>query len=278
MLKVSENSEESEGNEDGMITVRLTDDAHETDSEPKKSHEEFSPSTSASLPSPLHRTFLASVILASKFSQDKCYSNRAWAKLSGLPPREIGRCERALGFALKWRLWVGKTLLSSHTPCTTPPLKQIVRSQSEGSILIPSISQFLNQENSPSPIDIPVSSSQGRSLRSCATLPVDTFVSRHVASSVESSKYVDNQGAIDRITYDREALNLCPLGHRDCSSSLNNIAVCTSYEQWGINRTPEWISNPQVLIPVVLKGPSSFFLFSLQYSLRVLFSCTYVSP
>ena len=63
------------------------------------------------LPSPLlcpRRTFLASLILASKFMQDRCYSNRAWAKLSGLPPREIGRCERALGEALEWRLWVGK--------------------------------------------------------------------------------------------------------------------------------------------------------------------------
>ncbi|KIO09896.1 hypothetical protein M404DRAFT_63777, partial [Pisolithus tinctorius Marx 270] len=52
--------------------------------------------------------FLASLILASKFMQDRCYSNRAWAKLSGLSPREIGRCERALGEALEWRLWVGK--------------------------------------------------------------------------------------------------------------------------------------------------------------------------
>lgn len=63
------------------------------------------------LPSPLlcpRRTFLACLILASKFMQDRCYSNRAWAKLSGLPPREIGRCERALGEALEWRLWVGK--------------------------------------------------------------------------------------------------------------------------------------------------------------------------
>jgi hypothetical protein len=57
-------------------------------------------STSSPLPSPLlcpRRTFLALLILASKFSQDKCYSNRAWAKLSGLPAREIGRCERTLG-------------------------------------------------------------------------------------------------------------------------------------------------------------------------------------
>ncbi|PBK58870.1 hypothetical protein ARMSODRAFT_900038, partial [Armillaria solidipes] len=61
------------------------------------------------MPSPLlcpRRAFLASLILASKFMQDKCYSNRAWAKLSGLQPREISRCERALGDALGWRLWV----------------------------------------------------------------------------------------------------------------------------------------------------------------------------
>ncbi|KAJ3006716.1 hypothetical protein NUW54_g3828 [Trametes sanguinea] len=61
------------------------------------------------LPSPLccpHRTFLACLILASKFTQDHSYSNRAWAKLAGLPPREVGCCERAVGEALDWRLWV----------------------------------------------------------------------------------------------------------------------------------------------------------------------------
>ena len=31
-------------------------------------------------------TFLVSLILASKFTQDLCYSNKAWAKLSRLPP------------------------------------------------------------------------------------------------------------------------------------------------------------------------------------------------
>lgn len=68
-------------------------------------------STEPLAPSPLlcpRRTFLASLILASKFLQDRCYSNRAWAKLSGLSPREVGRCEKALGDALEWRLWVGK--------------------------------------------------------------------------------------------------------------------------------------------------------------------------
>ncbi|KAJ7273134.1 hypothetical protein C8J57DRAFT_1064053, partial [Mycena rebaudengoi] len=46
-----------------------------------------------SIPEPVTST----LILASKLTQDKCYT---WAKLSGLPAREIGRCERALGDAL----------------------------------------------------------------------------------------------------------------------------------------------------------------------------------
>jgi hypothetical protein len=60
---------------------------------------------------PLHdprRTFLTSLVLATKFHQDRAYSNKAWAKLSGLLGREVTRCERALGNALEWRLWVGR--------------------------------------------------------------------------------------------------------------------------------------------------------------------------
>jgi len=242
MLSALEISEESEANDDGVNTVRLADDAHDFDSEPKKPQEEFAPSTSASLPSPLlcpRRTFLASVILASKFSQDKCYSNRAWAKLSGLPPREIVRCERALGQVLGWRLWVGKTSLSSQSPCSTPPVKQIVRSQSEGSILINSIpSQFLNQENSPISNDITVSSNQGRGLRKSATLPVDAFVSqRHVTSSVESSKYVDSQGAINRISNSQSS----KLPEEQCGLQLSPISVITespSPETPGLSYSP----------------------------------------
>jgi PHO85 cyclin-5 len=78
------------------------------------------------LPSPLlcpRRAFLAALILASKFTQDKCYSNRAWAKLSGLPPREISRCERALGDALEWRLWVGK---SAGSPAQYPTASESI--------------------------------------------------------------------------------------------------------------------------------------------------------
>ena len=89
----------------------------------------------APLPSPLlcpRRTFLASLILASKFTQDRCYSNKAWAKLSGLPPREIGRCERALGEALEWRLWVGKSPAGPTT--SAPSHRPVVRSKSDGEL------------------------------------------------------------------------------------------------------------------------------------------------
>ena len=66
------------------------------------------------------RTFLASLVLATKFMQDKAYSNKAWAKLSGLAGKEVGRCERALGGALQWRLWVGKDFGLNKSATSTP--------------------------------------------------------------------------------------------------------------------------------------------------------------
>jgi len=110
--------------EDSLLTMPDTTAAYQE----KKSHSASDDlPTLPPLPSPLlcpRRTFLASLILASKFMQDKCYSNRAWAKLAGLPAREIGRCERALGEALGWRLWVGKM----------PAFCMLPRSQSTGDI------------------------------------------------------------------------------------------------------------------------------------------------
>jgi hypothetical protein len=85
-----------------------------------------------------HRGSLTSLILASKFTRDKCYSNRAWAKLSGLPPREIGRCEHALGDALEWRLWVGKPIpppTSTSPPLGAPRPRTVVRSHSDGDLI-----------------------------------------------------------------------------------------------------------------------------------------------
>ncbi|KAL4267748.1 Cyclin N-terminal domain-containing protein [Pleurotus pulmonarius] len=132
----------------------------------------------APLPSPLlcpRRAFLASLILASKFTQDKCYSNRAWAKLSGLAPREIGRCERALGDALDWRLWVGKV----PQPAPAPPVatRPVVRTRSDGAILFTAPKLEIVTPDA-SPTDLPPTrasliTSNHRGLRRCATLPAD---------------------------------------------------------------------------------------------------------
>lgn len=48
------------------------------------------------------RMFLAALICASKYLQDRNYSNRAWAKISGLDVREINRNERAFLAVVKF--------------------------------------------------------------------------------------------------------------------------------------------------------------------------------
>jgi len=70
-----------------------------------------------SLPPPLlcPCTVLASLTLPSKFKQGRCYSNKAWVKLSGLPPCEISHCECP---------WVSKTLAGS--PVVSPSSNRAV--------------------------------------------------------------------------------------------------------------------------------------------------------
>ncbi|KAF9501894.1 hypothetical protein BDN71DRAFT_497992 [Pleurotus eryngii] len=151
------------------------------------------------LPSPLlcpRRAFLASLILASKFTQDKCYSNRAWAKLSGLAPREIGRCERALGDALDWRLWVGKV----PQPAPAPPAstRPVVRTRSDGAILFtaPKL-DMVTPDASPTDLPPPRASqitSNHRGLRRCATLPADANMNG-VSNWVNGANYIMHASA-----------------------------------------------------------------------------------
>lgn len=156
------------------------------------------------LPSPLlcpRRTFLASLILASKFMQDRCYSNRAWAKLSGLPPREIGRCERALGEALEWRLWVGKL---PAAPVATG--RALTKCKSESNILLRSSPRTHSvMETSPvtSPISVgsPLVARSRVGLRRHATLPAHTFYredscSATISSVVETSRWMPTESSL----------------------------------------------------------------------------------
>ncbi|SPO32148.1 related to PCL5 - cyclin [Ustilago trichophora] len=54
------------------------------------------------------RMFLASIMVASKFVQDRTYSNRAWSKISGLPVKDLGKMERAFLKAIDYRLMVSE--------------------------------------------------------------------------------------------------------------------------------------------------------------------------
>ncbi|KAI5900059.1 uncharacterized protein SCHCODRAFT_02695316 [Schizophyllum commune H4-8] len=138
---------------------------------------------SPDLPSPLlcpRRTFLAALILATKFTLDKCYSNRAWAKISGLHPREIGRCERALGDALQWRLWVGKEPVAAveAVSAPAPAARTLARCQSETAIL--ASQPFLVASEAPANA-APLKRSGG--LRKAATLPAQAFAAAMPASA-----------------------------------------------------------------------------------------------
>ncbi|KAG9103734.1 hypothetical protein FRC06_008466 [Ceratobasidium sp. 370] len=50
------------------------------------------------------RLLLAALMLSTKFLHDHAPNNRAWARVCGLAPHEVGACERALCQALDWNL------------------------------------------------------------------------------------------------------------------------------------------------------------------------------
>lgn len=54
------------------------------------------------------RMFLASLVLASKFVQDKTYRNSAWAKIAGLPVSEVNASERIFLNLIDYRLYISQ--------------------------------------------------------------------------------------------------------------------------------------------------------------------------
>ncbi|KAL5606334.1 uncharacterized protein BROUX77_003527 [Berkeleyomyces rouxiae] len=61
------------------------------------------------------RMFLISLILASKYLQDRNYSAKAWSKISGLPISEINQNEIAFLQAINWKLHLPESLFSRWT-------------------------------------------------------------------------------------------------------------------------------------------------------------------
>ncbi len=74
------------------------------------------------------RMFLAALILASKYLQDRNYSARAWSKISGLTTVEINENEITFLLAVNWRLHISDAVFKrwtdivlKYTPSTQPP-------------------------------------------------------------------------------------------------------------------------------------------------------------
>jgi hypothetical protein len=74
------------------------------------------------------RMFLAALILASKYLQDRNFSARAWSKISSLTVCEINTNEMAFLEAVNWRLHITdptwekwQEVVLRHTPPTNPP-------------------------------------------------------------------------------------------------------------------------------------------------------------
>lgn len=61
------------------------------------------------------RMFLAALILASKYLQDRNYSTRAWSKISGLNPLEINQNEMAFLLAVNWRIHITDAVFQRWT-------------------------------------------------------------------------------------------------------------------------------------------------------------------
>ncbi|KAI1768189.1 hypothetical protein GGR53DRAFT_15614 [Hypoxylon sp. FL1150] len=73
------------------------------------------------------RMFLAALILASKYLQDRNYSARAWSKISGLATQEINQNEMAFLIAVNWKLHITDDVFKrwteivlKHTPSQPP--------------------------------------------------------------------------------------------------------------------------------------------------------------
>lgn len=74
------------------------------------------------------RMFLAALILASKYLQDRNYSAKAWSKMSGLKTAEINANERVYLDKINWKLHIPDAifkrwteLVLKYTPNTQPP-------------------------------------------------------------------------------------------------------------------------------------------------------------
>jgi Cyclin len=136
------------------------------------------------------RMFLASLILASKFLQDRNYRNSAWAKISGLPVSEINAAEMVFLKLIDCNLFISKAtfdqwynLLNTHIEnrVTRQPTVNNNKSSSQppSCYLQPTPSNQQNIPTSLQPLSPPLSQSSSSPFNACNTpqYPHDSAVS-----------------------------------------------------------------------------------------------------
>ncbi|KAF7792412.1 hypothetical protein EIP86_003449 [Pleurotus ostreatoroseus] len=213
------------------------------------------------LPSPLlcpRRTFLACLILASKFMQDRSYSNRAWAKLAGLPPREIGRCERALGEALEWRLWVGKGPAPASAPAPgVGAHRAVTRCRSEATLngavcswicpVVPTTPAAMYATHSSSSVAFMASRTSG--LKRSSTMPaIGTNGSTAPQTCTESTFFSSTYVGSSTLPGERKTF-------ADSTSRLANMPACAGSTSWlGPNMQQP---SPSMSTPILTYSPAS---------------------
>lgn len=104
------------------------------------------------------RMFLAALILASKYLQDRNYSAKAWSKMSGLKITEINTNERTFLNKVQWKLHMHKPIFDKwqeivlkYTPNTLPPSPGQSISVSSWKSIVPLLTPELDEVSIPEP-------------------------------------------------------------------------------------------------------------------------------
>ncbi|CAO3582519.1 unnamed protein product [Absidia cylindrospora] len=167
------------------------------------------------------RMFLASLVVASKFVQDKTYRNSVWAKIAGLTVQEINASERVFLGLLDYRLYVAQPtfdqwhqLLHSHVQAKTSSQKYGISSGSYTDSNNSNRSSNKSLSQSPSPelpayITKPTSSSPQKS-----SYPISTATA--TTSSLPSPMNPTNDTSLPPI---RPSLCILPSSSTTTSSS-----------------------------------------------------------
>jgi hypothetical protein len=174
------------------------------------------------------RMFLASVILASKFLQDRNYRNSAWAKISGLPVREINAAEMVFMKLIDCNLYISKAtfeqwygLLNAHISSKALQSQQPrVKSTNDGMERL-SIDQLTYQEKIPKslqPLSPPLSQSSSPDCACKTPLHPDSAVSltqdnfspplSGKLSGKRAYSEEDNDSAFKRIKHEKDDFSL----------------------------------------------------------------------